>query len=93
MGSCPQKAPKMDLAASSRAAAGAVCHKGSGSSVTLRGVLSPAGCLGALFSTRSSNPARLAVILCQSTNPECRVVAQRGTVRTGRVGRPAAMGS
>lgn len=34
-------APKVDFTASSRAADGVVWHKGSGSSVTLRGVLFP----------------------------------------------------
>lgn len=86
-------APKMDFTASSRAEAGIVWHEGSGSSVRLRGVLSPVCGLGALFSPRSSNPAGLVIILCQSTDPECLMVAQRGTVSTEGVGQPSVMGS
>lgn len=46
----------------------------------------PACCLGALFSTGSSNRARLKVILCQSTNPKCFTVVQRGNSKYRRCG-------
>lgn len=78
-------APKMDLTASSRAAAGAVWHKGSGSSVALRGVLSPCLLPGCSVLSQVIKPSQV------SSNPL--PMHRGGTVSTGAVGEPVGMGS
>lgn len=56
-------APQMDFTARSRAAAGDVWHKGSGSSVTLEGVLSPCLLPGCSVHSQVIKPSQVSPVL------------------------------